>query len=67
MRAEATIFPKIILLDEELSNKTRGNEIIINILYREGDLETAEKLKSLIEEQYAENLGNLPLKVNTTE
>ena len=64
LRTQATIFPKIILLDKDLENKIASNEIIISIVYSSEDKSNAELLKNLMLEQYAENLGNKKLTIN---
>lgn len=57
MRAQASIFPKIILLDKDLENKVSNNEVIIEILHSTQEKNTALKIKELIEDQYKNNLG----------
>jgi len=63
MRAQASIFPKIILLDKDIDSKLENNEIVIEILHAESDKNTALTIKSLIESQYKSNLGKKSLLV----
>ena len=67
MRAQATIFPKIILLDKNLERKIANNKIIINILYGDHDQHIAIKIKDLIQQQYKDSLGKQRLTINTTK
>lgn len=67
MRAQASIFPKIILLDKDLENKVVNNEVTIDILYSVDDENAALKIKELIEKQYKNNLGKKKLTVKLQE
>lgn len=64
MRAQASIFPKIIMLDKDLEIKASSNQIVITILHsrKEGDI--AIKLQKLISQQYKNNLGARKLIIN---
>jgi len=63
LRAQASIFPKIILLDKLLDQKTPNNEVVL-IIVSESEKNDAElQLKSLIEEKYKSSLGNKKLTV----
>ena len=66
LRAQASIFPKIILLDQGLSRKSPGDEVILNIVSISRDLHVAKQLKELISEKYGGRLGNRKLTVNIT-
>lgn len=63
MRAQASIFPKIILLDKDLENKINNNEVIIEVLHSAHEKNAALKIKELIEKQYKNNLGKSKLTV----
>ena len=67
MRAQASIFPKIILLDKDIDSKLENNQIIIEILHAEADKNIALNIKSLIEDQYKNNLGKKPLIIRLNE
>ena len=67
MRAQASIFPKIILLDKDLDNKLKGNQVIIEILHTSQEKDIATTIKSLIEKQYKSNLGEKKLVINLNE
>jgi hypothetical protein len=66
LKAQATIFPKIILLDQGLDKKTPGNEVIITIVSTSHDLHAANKLKQFVEDKYSSSLGNKKLTVNVS-
>ena len=63
LRAQSAIYPKIILLDKEINNKTVNNNIIIAILYQENDSEIADTIKSIIIDKNKGMLGTYNLKV----
>ena len=61
LKTQASIFPKIILLDKDLESKVASNEIVISIAHSINDIANAETLKRLMEESYKENLGDRKL------
>lgn len=61
LKTQASIFPKIILLDKDIETKIASNEIVISIIHSINDHVTAVTLKNLMEESYKENLGNKKL------
>lgn len=65
MRAQAAIFPKIILLDKDLGEKTAANVVVIKIVHASTDRESALEMRRLIEKEYQNNLGGNPLRVET--
>lgn len=67
IRAQASIFPKIVLLDKDLDKKVMENKVVISILYGSGELKVAQEIKSLIENQYKRNLGKSSLQINVVE
>jgi len=58
IRAQASIFPKIILLDKDISSKSGGDGVVIEVLHTASDVIVANKVKQLIENQYGGKLGN---------
>jgi len=66
LRAQASIFPKIILLDKDLSKKVPGNKIMLTIVSIENEKHVAQHLQGLLEDKYRDGLGNKDLVVNTT-
>ena len=67
MRAQASIFPKIILLDKDLDSKVENEQVLIEILHSIKEKSVALKIKQLIEQQYKNNLGNKKLAVKLNE
>jgi len=65
LRAQASIFPKIILLDKDLSNKITGNEIVLTVVSTDKEKHIAQHLQGLLEDKYRDGLGNKNLVVNT--
>ena len=66
LRAGASIFPKIILLDKSLSIKAPESEVTITIVSTSQDDDAASQLMYLIEDKYKNGLGGNKLKVNIT-
>ena len=63
LRAQASIFPKIMLLDKEIKQKMVNNEYRIKIVTNKNETEGAEQLKLLIEEKYKSKLAGMALNV----
>ncbi|OCL82463.1 hypothetical protein [Arcobacter porcinus] len=49
---QAKVFPKIIIADNNLENKLINNKILLTILYDDIDLNSAQNLKEMLEENY---------------
>jgi len=52
LRAQATLFPKIVLLDQDVNVKIKSRELLVLVLYAKNDLENAGLTKELIEKKY---------------
>jgi len=63
LKAQATIFPKIVLLDKEIAQKAVDNKILITIVYSQGDFSVAQQLHDLIRAKYQNRLGRYELEV----
>ena len=63
IKAQTSVFPKLILLDQDVSQKLIDNQIIFSIVYEDGDKQDALRIKSLIEKQFKNKLGKYGLKV----
>ena len=57
VRAQTSIFPKIIMLDENVADKVLGNSIQLHVLYQPGDKGQAESVKQSIEDNYGNKIG----------
>lgn len=64
IRAQAAIFPKIVLLDQGLARKAHDDVITINIVYTAQDVQVAQQLKEAIEEKYGDALGGKKMVVS---
>lgn len=58
LRAQATVFPKIIMLDEEIDKKIEKNVVSFQLFFSDKDKQTAERLKELIQENYGQSFGD---------
>lgn len=65
LRAQAAIYPKIILLDKDLSEKTAANVVLIKIVHASSDRGDALEMRRLIDAEYQSNLGGNSLRVET--
>jgi len=63
LNIQAKVYPKIIISDKNVKNKTVKNKIILTILYEEIDFNTALVLKDKIENNY-KNLKEIDFLVN---
>ena len=52
LRAQATLFPKIVLLDQNVGEKLKSNSMKMLVMYTENDYRNAVLTKNLIEEKY---------------
>ena len=52
LKTQATIFPKIVLLDKKLDNKLIDEKIVFTIIYPDKDYQTALNVKSFIDTTY---------------
>lgn len=61
MRAQASMFPKIILLDKDISSKILNGTVSLKIIYNDDEQSQAKEFKQLIETQYQGKLGDFHL------
>jgi len=52
LKTQATIFPKIILLDQNLVDKLHNNTVTLAIVYEKEDFYIAQNIQKLIEKHY---------------
>ncbi len=64
LKAQASIFPKIALLDKKLNEKLVDGEIIYIIAYEEEDYPTAQEISKYIKIKYKENFDKYNYKIN---
>jgi len=66
LRAQASVFPKIILLDKNIHSKLSDGVISLNIIHNEQEVEYAQKIKKLMDEKYKNSIGSYKFVVNLT-
>ena len=66
LRAQASIFPKIILLDKEIQEKKENGLITLEIFYSSDQKSDAKKLKELIDAEHDGQIGSNPFEVKLT-
>ena len=59
LRAQASIFPKIMLLDNDISNKINDKELVLSIVYEDTEYLSAKKFKKMIDSEHKNSLGDL--------
>lgn len=63
LQAQGSIFPKIMLLDNAISNKIKANRLVLDIVHTDAQTASATKLKSVIDTEYNNRLGDLRFEV----
>jgi len=67
LKAQASIFPKIIMLDKKLEGKLVEGKIIYTIVYEKNDYETALEIEKFIDEKYNGRFNDYAYKINLVE
>ena len=67
LKAQASIFPKIILLDKKLENKLIDGKIVYTIVYDSSDYLTALEIKNFINSKYKGHLDKYAYTVNLVD
>ena len=67
IKTQASIFPKIILLDRNLPMKLINDTIVLSIIYEKDDLFTAQNIKTIIEESFSNNIDGYGLQIQLIE
>lgn len=67
LQAQASIFPKIILLDKKLENKLINGKIVYTIVYDKKDYLIALEIKELIDANYKGKFDKYAYKINLVE
>lgn len=63
LKAQSSIFPKIMLLDKEIKNKLVNNKIIYTIVYDEDDYQTALHVKEDINTVFKGHFDKYPYEI----
>lgn len=64
IKAQSSIFPKLLLLDKKLDNKLVDGKIVYTIVCENNDFHTAEKLRDTMNKRYQNRLGKYSFEVN---
>jgi len=67
LKAQASIFPKIILLDKKIQNKLIDGKIVYTIVYNKSDYNTALSIEKFINKNFQGSLDKYNYKVNLVE
>ena len=67
LKAQATIFPKIMLLDKKLDEKLVDGKIVYTVVYDKSDYKTALEVSKLIKDNHNGRLDKYSYKVNLVE
>ena len=63
LKAQANIFPKLILLDKDISKKVLNNQIVFCIVHHASDRIKSENIKSIIEKKFGNKIERYHLKI----
>ncbi len=63
LKAQTSIFPKLILLDKDIAQKTSKNSIILAVVYHPSDYKRSKLIKRMIEEKFQSLLDNYRFKI----
>jgi len=64
LRAQASMFPKIILLDKNIKSKMIDDVVSLAVVYEKNEFKQAKIFKDMIEKNYNNKLGKYKLSVN---
>jgi len=67
LKAQASIFPKIMLLDKKLENKLVDGKIVYTIVYGKNDYQTALNINSFIDENHKGHFDKYDYRVDLVE
>lgn len=67
LKAQSTIFPKILLLDKKLGEKLVDGKIVYAVACEDNDYHTAVKICDLVDSKYKNRLGSYELEVKVVK
>ncbi|MDD5372284.1 MAG: hypothetical protein PHO62_02535 [Sulfurimonas sp.] len=67
LKSQASIFPKIILLDKKLNNKLIDGKIVYTIVYEKDDYDTALEISKFMDAYYKGYFNEYIYKINLVE
>ena len=66
-KAQASIFPKIMLLDKKVNNKLINNKLVYTIVYDNNDYVTALDVKKYIQTAFQGHFDKYPYEINIVD
>ena len=67
LKAQSSIFPKIMLLDKKVKNKLVENKLVYTIVYDNNDYETALHVKDYIDTSFQWHFDKYPYTINIVD
>jgi len=67
MRAQASVFPKIMLLDKDIADKTVSETLVLSIVYSSDELLLANEFKGFINKEFKGQLGAYEFEVELVD
>lgn len=67
LKAQASIFPKIILLDKKIKNKLIEGKIVYAIIYEKGDYDTAVEVSKTVDATYNGHFNGYAYEIRLVE
>lgn len=67
LRAQASIFPKVLLLDKKIDEKLVDGKIVYTIVYDKSDYSTAKYISEFIDANYKGHFDKYMYKINLVE
>jgi len=67
LKAQISIFPRILLLDKEIESKLVDGKIVFTVIYEDGDHYTALDIAKKIEESYKGKVEEYEFIINTVK
>jgi len=67
LKAQASIFPKVMLLDKKIKDKLVDSNIVYTIVYDKSDYDTALFIRDSINKKYKGYFGQYVYKINLVE
>lgn len=63
LRAQSSMYPKILLLDKNIGEKLTDSAIQLSVVYEDEEVDIANAIKNLIEEKYNGKVGKYQLNI----
>jgi hypothetical protein len=67
LKTQASIFPKIMLLDKKLNEKLVDGKIVYTIVYEKNDFSVAQEIRQFIDTKYKGHFDGYEYKINLVE